>query len=150
MKPWGDPNAGFGIWHINGMEFYHRSIRLGLSHYMGSVHRARTWLHRGNERRLFSGKHADDWPGAKTWLQIIFSKPLIIFGLTLAENEVFLRWLLIERAKYFQKFPQRRKSAWYLYTGEEHPGKSFFLQGVGITPVRASDYEELYGESTWV
>ena len=36
-----DPCAGFGIWHINGMQKYHRSIRLGLTHYMGSVERAR-------------------------------------------------------------------------------------------------------------
>ena len=51
-----NPTEGFGIWHVNGMQHYRRSVRLGLSHYMGSVKRARGWLHKGNERRLYSGK----------------------------------------------------------------------------------------------
>lgn len=144
-----DPTAGFGIWHINGMQCYHRSIRLGLSHYMGSVQRARTWLHRGGNRRLFSGKHDADWLGAQTWLQIIFSKPLVIFGLGLEENEVFLRWLLIERARYFRKFPDKKKAAWYFHTEEKESGKLFFLRGVGVTPVQAKDYDEIYGAATW-
>ena len=64
----GNPAEGFGIWHVNGMQHYHRSIRLGLTHYMGSVERARGWIHKGNERRLFSGKNAHDWEGAASWL----------------------------------------------------------------------------------
>jgi hypothetical protein len=100
-----DPCHGFAIWHINGMERYPRSIRLGLSHYMGSVQRARDWLHRGNERRLFSGKDIHNWRGFGTWLHIMFDKRLVILGLGLKEDEVFLRWLLIERARYFRKFP---------------------------------------------
>ena len=31
------PSEQFGIWHVNGMKHYRRSIRLGLTHYMGSV-----------------------------------------------------------------------------------------------------------------
>lgn len=31
------PTQGFGIWYVNGMINYQRSIRLGLSDYMGSV-----------------------------------------------------------------------------------------------------------------
>jgi hypothetical protein len=103
-----DPSKEFGIWHINGMERYRQSIRLGLSHYMGSVQRARGWLHRGDDRRLFSGKDVKSWQGANTWLHVVFNTPLLIFGLGLEENEVFLRWLLIERARYFQKFPKVR------------------------------------------
>ena len=44
---------------------------------------------------------------------------MFIFGLSLAENEVFLRWLLIQRAKYYRKFPERGHSAWYLVGKEE-------------------------------
>ena len=36
-----DPSSDFAIWHINGMAEYKRSIRLGITHYMGSVQRAR-------------------------------------------------------------------------------------------------------------
>lgn len=145
-----DPCAGFGIWHINGMEHYKRSIRLGLSHYMGSVEKARNWIHKGKERRLFSGKNVEKWRGAGTWLHIVFSKPLLFIGLALEENEVFLRWLLIERARYFRKFPERKKSAWYIYVDElDDSGKMFFLEGVGVKPVRVSSYDEIYGPTVW-
>jgi len=62
------PSHEFGIWHINGMQHYSRSIRLGLSHYMGSVERARRWLHKGKEDRLFSGKNHVHWSPAPTAL----------------------------------------------------------------------------------
>lgn len=145
-----DPAEGFGIWHINGMQHYHRSIRLGLSHYMGSVERARGWLHKGNERRLFSGKNERFWAGAASWLHVVFNCPLLIFGLTLDENEVFFRWLLIERARYFKKFPSREKPAWYIYTGRPNKlGKTFFLKGVGVMPLQVEDYSDIYGVECW-
>lgn len=150
IEEFDDPCAGFGIWHINGMEHYKRSIRLGLTHYMGSVERARSWFHKGNEKKLFSGKNEGDWPGAGSWLHVVFNKPLLFFGLGLEENEVFLRWLLIERARYFQRFPKRKKDAWYVHTDEtDGSGKLFFLGGVGIEPVRVRSYDEIYGEKTW-
>lgn len=145
-----DPSHEFGIWHVNGMQHYRRSICLGLTHYMGSVERARGWLHKGNERRLFSGKNVHDWDGATSWLHIVFNAPLLIFGLSLEENEVFLRWLLIERARYFKKFPDRKKSAWYVHPGElKNEGKRFFLEGVGVLPFRVASYDEIYGPATW-
>jgi len=146
------PDQGFGIWHINGMMRYKRSIRLGLTHYMGSVARARNLIHGGSDRNLFSGKNAENWAGVETWLHIIFNKPLLIFGLALNENEVFLRWLLIERAKYFKKFPKRRHDAWYVYNGgdeKKNEGKLYFLNGIGVIPVKVDSYEELYGVKVW-
>ena len=132
------------------MQHYSRSIRLGLSHYMGSVHRARNWMHRGGSERLFSGNENHEWLGVKTWLDLIFHKPLLIFGLQLDANEVFLRWLLVERARYFQKYSRRKKPAWYVYTDEnESSGKFLFLEGVGVECIHASGYEEIYGAATW-
>lgn len=145
-----NPIDGFGIWHVNGMQYYQRSIRLGLSHYIGSVERARSWLHKGNERRLFSGKNTDNWKGSSSWLHVMFNKPLLIFGLGLDETEVFFRWLLIERARYFRKFPDRAKSAWFVYAGDQNnDGKQFFLGGVGITCVHVSSYDEIYDPAIW-
>jgi hypothetical protein len=144
-----DPCREFAVWHINGMQCYRQSIRLGLTHYMGSVERARSWLYR-SPVRLFSGADIRAWTGAATWLQIVFHKPLLIFGLGLTENEVFLRWLLIERAKYFRLFPERRKPAWYVHcAGEKDDGKLYFLRAVGIEPVAVSGFDEIYGAQTW-
>lgn len=145
-----NPTEGFGIWHVNGMQHYRRSVRLGLSHYMGSVERARGWLHKGNERRLFSGKNTNEWDGAISWLHIVFNSPLVVFGLSLEENEVFFRWLLIERARYFKKFPERKKDAWYVYAGKAHnDGKQFFLEGVGVIPLHVNSYDDIYGAAIW-
>jgi len=143
------PTQGFGTWYINGCVRYPRSIRLGLSHYMGSVEKARTFLHKGGERRLFGGKAPEDWLGARTWLHIVFHRSLCIFGLGLEENEVFLRWLLIERAKYFKKFPARKKKGWYIAPRLEKPderalGKIQFLKGMGFELIEADRYEDIY------
>ncbi|MEY8848198.1 hypothetical protein AB9K26_05255 [Psychroserpens sp. XS_ASV72] len=141
------PTDGFGIWYINGMINYHRSIRLGLSHYMGSVERARNLLHKGKSNRLFSGKNPAQWKGRLTWLHILFNKSLFIFGLSLEENETFLRWLLIERMLYFKKFPERQRKGWYLTKRNESAfdeGKHFFLERVGFQIIEVDDYTDIY------
>lgn len=146
------PTEGFGIWYVNGMINYHRSIRLGLSHYMGSVERARNMIHKGNENSLFTGKDTNHWNGFKTWLHIIFNKSLFVFGLGLEENETFLRWLLIERIKYFKKFPDRKQKGWYIQkrtnNGTE-AGKKFFLERVGFEVIEVDDYSDIY-ENIWL
>jgi hypothetical protein len=142
------PLQGFGIWHINGMQRYYRSIRLGLGHYMGSVERARGLLHRGGSSSLLGGAKLQAWRGADTWLQIVFHKPLLFLGLGLDPTEVFLRWLLIERCKYFRKYPKRWKPAWYVYVGAPVAGRELLLSAVGVESVRAESYAELY-EKPW-
>lgn len=144
-----DPCSQFAIWHINGMQKYSQSIRLGLSHYMGSVGRARSWLHNGSQR-LFGSGDREHWAGSTTWLQVFFHKPLVILGLGLTETEVFLRWLMIERAKYFKKFPHLRKPAWYVHVQTEHDeGKALFLKAVGFEPLAVTSYDEIYSKKTW-
>ena len=147
-----DPCAGFGIWHVNGMARYRRSIRLGLTDYMGSVHKARGWLHRSDDR-LFGEKNQVHWPGADSWIHIVFNKPLLIIGLALEESEAFLRWLLIERARYFKKFPGRRKAGWFAYkpdrSDDREAGKLFFLRAVGFECIPVDSYDELYADRTW-
>lgn len=142
----GHPLAGFGIWHINGMQRYYRSIRLGLDHYMGAVERARGLLHRGGASSLFAGAAPRDWRGGDTWLRIVFEKPLLFIGLGLDPTEVFLRWLLIERCKYFRKYPKRRKPAWYAYAGAPVAGRELLLSAIGVESVRVESYAQLYQE----
>ena len=141
-----DPANEFAIWHINGIQRYSRSIRLGLSHYMGSVERARRLIHKGNEARLFSGKNVDEWSGYQSWLHVVFNNDLVFVGLGLDTTEVFLRWLLIERAKYFNQFPQRRKRAYFVHANEKSlsTGQELFLNSVGVQVVHEASYDELY------
>lgn len=147
-----DPCAGFGVWHINGMACYHRSIRLGLSHYVGLAQRARSWMQQKDTSVFKEGGH-DNWQGRHSWLQIVFKRPLLIFGLGLREDEVFLRWLLIERARYFAKSPALRQDAWYVYKNDpddkSQEGHLLFLSSVGFQCVRVEDHSEIYEEGLW-
>ncbi|MFC1837211.1 hypothetical protein ACFLYW_00830 [Thermodesulfobacteriota bacterium] len=147
------PEDGFGVWFLNGMIKYHRSIKLGLSQYMGNVERARKLIHEKPENISFEGKNRNFWSGHKTWLHILFNKSLFIFGLGLDENEIFLRWLLIERAKYFRKFTDRKHKGWYLMKTDEQAknniGKKFFLESVGIEVLEVKDYNTIY-EDIWI
>ena len=146
------PCDDFGIWHINGLAKYKRSIRLGLTHYMGSVQRARLWI-RGGGHALIATKNIQKWPGAETWMQVIFHKPFIVIGFALEENEVFLRWLLLERAAYFKRYPTRRQPAWYVSAddpnGSRVAGKRFFLEAVGLEWLQAVDYHDIYENVAW-
>lgn len=145
------PTQGFGIWYINGMINYHRSIRLGLSDYMGSVERARRMIHNNSDNNLFRGKNQNNWAGHKTWMHILFNKSLFIFGLGLEENETFLRWILIERYKYFKMYPDRKYKGWYLTeksTSSTNEGKKFFLNKVGIEVIELDSFSDIY-EKIW-
>lgn len=140
--PLRSPISGFAVWHINGLRNYHRSIRLGLSDYMGSVQRARNMIHFNNMNEFFDGKNRENWIGHNTWLHIVFNKPLFIFGLALNENEVFLRWLLIQRAKY-SKMYGRDLRGWFV-DKNINDGKRVFLETLGFTVVSVKDFKELY------
>lgn len=138
-----NPLDGFGIWHINGMTAYPKSIRLGLSDYMGCVERARKMIQGDNLNEYFTGKNQSYWAGYNTWIHIVFNKPLFIFGLSLEENEVFLRWLLIQRAKYCRMYNKPFKG-WFVTGQEESQGKQFFLKHLGFEVIKISDYNILY------
>lgn len=134
------------------MAKYYRSVRLGLRHYMGSVTRARQWLHRSGSR-LFAGGQHETWAGRHTWVQILFSKPLLVIGLGIEENETFLRWLLLERARYFKEFEGQGQDGWYVYRPDPESrteaGKLFFLESVGFECVPVSSFGEIYDEPAW-
>jgi len=140
-----NPAEGFGVWYINGMVKYHRSIKLGLSQYMGNVGHARKLIHNNIETISFVGKNQNYWAGYKTWLHIIFNKSLFIFGFELGEQEIFMRWLLIERAKYFRKFPERKHKGWFLVQKNSlSDGQKLFFHSVGIEVIEVENYQNIY------
>ena len=141
-----NPLDGFGVWHINGCIAYPRSMHLGLTQYMNQVARASSFIHdRDKMDDNFVGKNQTKWKGYNTWLHIVFNCPLLILGLGLDVNETFFRWLLIERAKYFDYFHDRRKGGWFLCLKKKmNDGKRFFLQYLGIDTIEFDDFPELY------
>lgn len=151
-QPIDKPRNSFAIWHVNGMSEYVYSVRLGLSDYMGSAHQARRWMHRGDDHLFLSGDAIDRWKGRNTWLDAFFANDLLIFGLGLSRDEVFLRWLLIERAKYFRKFEIQHRKAWYVWAeGEEDEDsdRNFFLDHVGVRRVALKSHDEIYSSQVW-
>lgn len=136
------PISGFGIWHINGVVEYPQSIKLGLSDYMGNVERVRKMLHSHDFNEFFNGKNQNNWAGYYTWLHIFFNRDLFIFGLKLDGNEVFLRWLLIQRAKYSQMYNKPLKG-WFVDKDIDE-NKKYFLKKVGFDVIDISDFNELY------
>ncbi len=144
------PLNGFGVWHINGMAKYHRSIKLGLSHYMGNVKRVGNSPQKDLDKLDINTKRGSLF--INSWLNIIFNKSIFIIGLTLDENEVFLRWLLIQRAKYNHRRSDRTKKGWYLINKEKDSisdGKKFFLESVGFEILEVDSYDKMY-KDIWV
>ena len=142
--------SGFGIWHINGMVKYHRSIRIGLTDYMNCISKARQMLKGSIIFENDEENHKDKsmhWKGYNTWIHQFFNNSLFIFGLNLDENELFLRWLLIQRKKYYLTFGQKH-NGWYITKDKLSEGKILFLESVGIEIIKVQDYKTLY-EDIW-
>ncbi|MCH2196268.1 SIR2 family protein [Kordia sp.] len=144
------PIDGFGVWYMNGMVKYHRSIKLGLSEYMGNVERARKMIN--SNYGYIPNDDTNPWVKNNTWIDIMFNKSLCIFGLSLDETEGFFRWLLIQRAKFFKRFPKYSHKGWYIMKKEKNNpktvGKKFFLKSVGIEVIEVENYPTLY-EDIW-
>ena len=137
---------GFGIWHINGVVHYPKSILIGLSHYMRAIESVRKLLLPPN---MFDAEIIQkQWrnPIKNTWIDLVLSKHLVIFGLSLDKDETFLRWLLIERAKYYAMFPYMLKRGIYVVPETEtlEDGKALFFNSVGIDVVKVRDYDSVY------
>ena len=141
-----NPLSGFGVWHINGMTAYKRSIKMSLTEYINQSVHARKFIHSNEKLMDFDNKNKPYWNGSNTWLHLFFNANLCIFGLGLDVNETFLRWLMMERERYFRKFPERRKKGWYLFTKEDkiEEGKRLFLNSTGFEEVQLTNYQEMY------
>ena len=147
-----DPRTSFAIWHAHGMMRYSQSIRLGLTHYMGAVQRARTWVYRGDNalRGLAAKRGEATWTGQNTWLDVLFFCPLMIFGFGFNKDENFLRWLFLERARLHKINPSWKAETWFIDTprnGSLH--RRPFFEGLGMEYVTVTDYADIYEEAKW-
>jgi len=135
----------FAIWHINGMISNPKTIKIGLVNYVNSIRKAKILI----DNLYHVG--IEEWKGKSTWLEIFLKKPLFIFGLGLNTDEVFLRWLLIQKAIYLNRTGIESFSGWYITTKCDickNPGKKNFLESFGIKVIEVNGYEDIY-ERMW-
>ncbi|UOA15995.1 hypothetical protein [Sulfitobacter dubius] len=146
-----NPRSDFAVWHAHGMMRYSRSIRLGLTHYMGSVHRARSWVYGGeNSLRGMLKDGERSWRGLDTWLDVIFFCPIVIFGFSFGKDENFLRWLFLERAKLQKISPEPAKKAWFVERrNESSDSRKLFFKRLGVEFVTVDDYSDIYEDRAW-
>ncbi len=158
--PWGsyfsdqkisDLHSSFAIWHAHGMMRYARSIRLGLTDYMGSVQRARSWVYNGdNSLRAKIKKGHQSWRGSDTWLDILFFCPILIFGFSFGKDENFLRWLFLERAKLQKISNQITDKIWFVErTSDNSLSRKLFFERLGVEFVTVDSYSDIYENKKW-
>ncbi len=127
---------------------YPTSILIALTHYMRAIENIRAKILPPNKfnAEIFQGIQWDFKRLANSWLEIIFRKNLFILGLALETDEVFLRWLLIERAKFYALYPHLQKDGWYITAEQEEisSGKEYFLKSAGFKIVRVPNYSDIY------
>lgn len=149
-----DPIDSFAVWHIHGDRSLKRSIRIGLDEYMGMVERLRKLKH-GVAKEILSGPREDQTRDpayhAAPWLRIFMGRKLWIQGLALHGDEVSLRWLLIQRFRYWKRYKpgHRRCSGWYIHgpvkiCGKLDDGRRAFLESVGLQIIEINKSENIY------
>jgi len=150
----GDPADSFAIWHIHGDRALRRSIRAGLDQYMGMVQRLRK-LKLPVAKEILSGPDEDqrDDPAfhAAPWLRTFMGKKLWIQGLGLRSAEVSIRWLLIQRLRYWRRFraEHRHENGWYVHgptdkIGQLDEQRRSFFEGLGLKVIEIAKPNEVY------
>lgn len=89
-----------------------------MTDYMGSVDRAHAWMHRWDNSLIrYLQVNSASWRGFHTWLHPFFSSDIAIIGFGFGKDETFLRWLFLERARLFQRFPSHRPAGLVCHDG---------------------------------
>lgn len=153
-----DPASAFAIWHVHGDRELKRSIRAGLDQYMGMAQRLRAIKQAIAEESLSQSKTTLAGLPAyhrAPWLRVFMRRKLFIQGLGLRASEVALRWLLIQRFRYWNRYRQGHKgpTGWYVHSPTNTVGRldqerRVFFENVGLEIIEikqeVNSYEKLY------
>ena len=147
-----EPAQEFGIWHIHGDQELERSIRAGLDQYMGMVERLRKLKLRVAKEILVGESEAQSTPAfhSAPWLRIFMGKKLWIQGLGIRSAEVSIRWLLIQRFRYWNRFkPEEHQTGWYIHgpgkeTGPLDRERRIFFESVGLKIITIKNSDDSY------
>lgn len=146
----------FGIWYMHGNQKYPSSIVIGLEDYANSISKAKALISLQPEAENFIhglyGAKDDAWIGRNTWLHLFFHRDIVFLGLSLDSQELFLRWLLVQRANYqaYMKANQKRpaRKAWYVHNDmcKLNPStpKGIFLKACGVELVPNESHKAIY------
>lgn len=137
----------FAIWHVHGFCEYPSSIRLGLIDYMRIGAKAHSWLHKVKGNPFHKRENLEKWVGINSWLDVFINNHLLFVGIDLGVQETSLRWLLLERAKLYRRYPKLKKKAWYVIVKgkDKFPhGKRLFFEKLDIELVEANSFKQVY------
>jgi hypothetical protein len=149
-----DPANAFAVWHIHGDQDLKRSIRAGLDQYMGMVERLRK-LKRSVAKEILSGPDEDQPRDpafhAAPWLRIFMGNKLWIQGLGLRAAEVSIRWLLVQRFRYWRRYRPRLhgENGWYVHGPTDRSGRldkerRIFFESVGLKVIEIPKPDDAY------
>lgn len=140
----------FAIWPIHGTKRYCRSLCINNKDYAKRIADISKIINK-NKKTIFT---QNQWAGKYTWINIFLHNDLVILGLDLEENELDLRWLLVERYIYQKwlvnkKYKKEIAKTIFLYrkkidkkTKEEieiKKGKKRFFESIGIKCIKVDD-----------
>jgi hypothetical protein len=149
-----DPAKAFAVWHIHGDQELKRSIRAGLDQYMGMVERLRKLI-RPVAMEIFLGPNEDQprrpaFYGAP-WLRIFMGNKLWIQSLGLRAAEVSIRWLLVQRFRYWRSFKPslHGENGWYVHGPTDQikqldEGRRTFFESVGLKVIEIAKPDDAY------
>lgn len=145
-----------GIWHIHGWAGTNEksqkgaSIKLSFQKYCACISRIKQL---GDYNKLL------EWKGRNTWLNLFLNRPLIIAGLGLPQEEIFLRYLFLLKYKLEQKKADQQDNtllnSYYLTlqkkeaTQDSQPDGCDFLRALGVNIVEFDSYADLYNHQLW-
>jgi hypothetical protein len=119
----------FAVWHIHGFQHYKRSLVIGAIDYTNVITRLKRYV----PTKIVSAN--DEWIGSDSWIAIFFHCDLIIIGLSLDPQETSLRWLFMERERYFRRNEEKRKKTLYVCNRKYDKfkeGKKYFFESINI------------------
>jgi hypothetical protein len=148
-----DPLGEFAIWHIHGDRALRRSIRAGLDQYMGMQRLRKIKQAVAHEVLLGPNEDQESTPAfhRAPWLRIFMGCKLWIQGLAVRADEVSIRWLLIQRFRYWGRYRPKQclASGWYLHISKNNTDplneeRRVFFESVGIKVIEISKASNAY------
>lgn len=139
------------VWHIHGHCKRYKTILLGIEDYIDSIIYVKDQILK-NGTIEFKEPWDDGFKGMNTWLRPFFTQPLIITGLTIGSGEIFLRWLLLRRARAQIDGKIILPPVYYLDPEKETRNTKYrneYFKMLNIQVVSFKDYDDLYENSGW-